>query len=268
MPTTITNIIAFSFTLYSFALLLLLGVALHCSPVPSNTNTKNVIDAPPPAAIIDAPIPDFTAIDSPSDRKQVFFEYFRPLIAAQNSKLKEARQNLLEIDRQLQQNEPFTRLQQRLLTQLAERFAVEADSPEALITELKVRVNVLPESMVLAQAAAESGWGTSRFAREAHNYFGQWCYTEGCGLVPSRRAAGARHEVRRFDSPYGSVRGYFHNINTHRAYQELRDVRQQQFEQEETVTGLTLIQQLTRYSERGQPYVDELRAIIVVNDLE
>ncbi|MCR6652499.1 MAG: glucosaminidase domain-containing protein [Cellvibrionaceae bacterium] len=121
---------------------------------------------------------------------------------------------------------------------------------------------------MLAQAASESAWGTSRFAREGYNYFGQWCFKAGCGIVPKRRLEGAYHEVTRFDSVRESVAAYFHNINTHSAYHGLRLLRQEKTARREPFSGHELAGKLTSYSERGAPYIEELRSIMRSNQLE
>ena len=122
--------------------------------------------------------------------------------------------------------------------------------------------------MALAQAALESGWGTSRFAREANNLFGQWCFDEGCGMVPDRRIAGAQHEVRSFETVDAAIAAYFRNINSHPVYAPLRDIRQSARKRGGGLSGLDMAAGLTRYSERGEAYIDEVRQVIRVNDLE
>mgnify|MGYP002064425563 CR=1 FL=1 len=102
---------------------------------------------------------------------------------------------------------------------------LEMGDETALLAELRRRVDTVPIRLALAQAAKESGWGTSRFARKGNNFFGQWCYDEGCGLVPRARGEGRSHEVRAFDSPGDSVASYLRNINTHHGYRELRHAR-------------------------------------------
>jgi len=131
--------------------------------------------------------------------------------------------------------------------------------------QLLKRVDTVPMKLVLSQAANESAWGTSRFARQANNLFGQWCFTKGCGIVPSRRNAGATHEVAAFTSPQLSVRSYMHNINTGRVYQDLRNIRAQQRAQGKTATALQLAEGLSKYSERGQAYVKEIKSMISYN---
>jgi len=112
-------------------------------------------------------------------------------------------------------------------------------------------VDTIPPSLALAQAANESAWGTSRFARQAHNYYGQWCFEKGCGIVPDRRDANKSHEVAAFDSPRESVARYLHNLNSNSA----------------PVTGIALAAGLGKYSERGADYISELRSMIEFNKL-
>ena len=136
-----------------------------------------------------------------------------------------------------------------------------------LTKELIRRVDVIPTSLVLAQAANESAWGTSRFAREGNNIFGQWCFDEGCGLVPNRRGEDASHEVRAFASVEAAVRAYFRNLNTHPSYEDLRTLRASMRMQGLPLNSMVLARGLTRYSERGMDYVLELQDMIRINEL-
>ena len=123
------------------------------------------------------------------------------------------------------------------------------------------RVNVIPPSLVIAQAAIESAWGTSRFAKEANNYFGQHCFKTGCGLMPKRRPKGERVLVEKFDSPYASVQSYMHNLNTHYNYDKFRALREKRVQEGEPLTGYTLAKGLDTYSELDG-YVKYVRLVI------
>lgn len=247
--------------LYCAALLALVVVLSHY-PQPQEAHETEV-EIP----FSEAP-PEFKTLTDIAQRKQAFFEYLRPMIHEQNRQLSQKRQHLLQLQAKIDNGESLSVSERRALNAMAARFAVEEGRPSKTIANLLLKVDAIPEAMALAQAASESAWGTSRFAREGHNYFGQWCYTPGCGLVPSRRATGAAHEVAAFDSPYESVKGYFHNINTHRAYRELRLLRQQKTASGEPLTARALLPGLRRYSERGQDYINELLEIIRFNQLE
>jgi cytochrome c oxidase subunit 2 len=126
-------------------------------------------------------------------------------------------------------------------------------------------VDAVPAALVLAQAANESGWGTSRFAQEANNLFGMWTWDKDAGLLPERRAANARHFVRVFNNLRGAVDNYLHTINTGPAYRELRMLREQQRLRGEPLSAWKLAAGLSRYSERGEEYVAEIRSIIRFN---
>jgi Bax protein len=213
-----------------------------------------------------AETPDFGSYTEGDARKNAFFDYFAPLIDAENEAILSSRNKLSAVIEANQANW----LDRVWLGALAQRY--ELDEFEATNAAhwqaLLVRVDIIPPSLALAQAANESAWGTSRFAQEGNNYFGQWCYSTGCGLVPEARDDEARHEVARFDSARQSVRRYVNNINTHYAYADLRDRRAQLRAAGETITGLALAPALINYSQRGQAYVDELEAMIRFNDLQ
>jgi Bax protein len=147
------------------------------------------------------------------------------------------------------------------------KVSLKAGVNEAVFSKLKKRVDIIPASMALAQAANESGWGTSRFARQGNNYFGQWCFRKGCGIVPSERDDGGKHEVASFESASHSVKSYFRNINTNRAYKSLRETRAQLRSANKTIKGEVLAEDLQHYSERGEKYIEELQKIIRVNGL-
>lgn len=213
--------------------------------------------------------PNFKAIDDIDERKQTFFDYFAPIIQQKNNALREQRDQLLAITGRYKVGKNLNRREQARLESLLEEYYVAEDLPlDEQLAELEKRINILPTSLALAQAAKESAWGTSRFARQGNNFFGEWCFTEGCGIVPKKRSAGAYHEVRKFGFPAQSVFSYFRNINTHSAYEELRDLRSALAETGQPLTGLALAVALTNYSERRERYVKEVRSIIVGNNLE
>ena len=135
------------------------------------------------------------------------------------------------------------------------------------VAELLLRVDQVPASLALAQAAMESAWGTSRFAVQGNNLFGQWCYQKGCGLVPLRRNAGSTHEVAKFDSVSDAIKSYLKNINTHRAYADLRNDRASLRSAGKPITGHQLAEGLIDYSELREAYVHEIQAVIRINKL-
>lgn len=126
------------------------------------------------------------------------------------------------------------------------------------LDELLTRVDTIPEDLVLIQAANETGWGSSRFAREGMNFFGQWCFKKGCGLVPQSRSEGLSHEVAVFKSVEDSVGSYMRNLNSNAAYSLLRAIRADLRAQNQPVSAEKLVYGLMNYSERQEAYVEEL----------
>ena len=219
---------------------------------------------------VDSAAPEFAAYDDVSSRKQAFLEYFYPLVANANIRVLQDRQQLLEIEQHLSRDDGLNREKLMILEKLALRYEIEFNStkPEYVINRLLKRVDVVPVSLVLAQAAIETAWGTSRFATEANNYFGQWCYRKGCGLVPAARNKGKYHEVKVFNSPIESITAYIRNLNRNRAYAELRTLRQQLRKKNRPATGHALAAGLGKYSELGKTYISSLRSIILANQLQ
>ncbi|OFE14020.1 hypothetical protein PHACT_08015 [Pseudohongiella acticola] len=212
-------------------------------------------------------MPDFALFEDTDARKDAFFGYFLPLVEMRNEEILELRADLLRLRDNISE---LSGRQQRQINRLAEDYEIagfDINEPGDWDTLLR-RVDVVPPSLALAQAAKESGWGLSRFAQEGNNFFGHWCYVEGCGLVPESRPAGARHEVAAFDSPEQSVERYIRNLNSHDAYRDLRAMRSRLRANEELITGLELSEGLLRYSQRGQAYIRELQSMIRFNELD
>ncbi|MAW44802.1 MAG: flagellar biosynthesis protein FlgJ [Gammaproteobacteria bacterium] len=165
-------------------------------------------------------------------------------------------------------DEALSRADRRFLAGLVDRYEIDTSaSSEDQRAELMVRLDTVPMSLALTQAAMESAWGTSRFAREGNNLFGQWCYQPGCGIVPKRRGEGQVHEVASFDDVDAAVASYLRNINSHRAYADLRAARADLRAANQPVTGNAMANHLLRYSERGLDYVEEIQSMIRVNKL-
>ena len=159
---------------------------------------------------------------------------------------------------------------QAIVLNLADEYWVNVDdkSFKQIVGELLIKIDEVPPSLVVAQAINESGWGRSRFAREANNLFGMWCYTPGCGLVPERRRANDKHEVKRYASIQDSVDEYLRNINRNKAYSELRTLRAEQRQLLQSLSGEYLAQGLRRYSSIGAEYVNRIRGIIRSRQLD
>jgi len=213
-----------------------------------------------------SPAPDFQAISAGEERKRAFFEYFRPLIQRANSAISEDRRSLLA----LTDADELSWWQHRQLQGLAVEYGLDttAITTAEVVAELLLRVDEVPSSLAIAQAAKESGWGTARFAVEGNNYFGQRCWEAGCGMMPRNRETSMKHEVARFRSPYNSLTSYIRNLNTHAEYQSLRAVRAQLSASGSKPLGSQLAAYLATYSERRQAYINEIKNLIRVNKLE
>lgn len=202
-------------------------------------------------------VPDFASFKDVKQKKKTFFDFIYERAVTENKAILKEREQLKSVKRDSVQ-----------MKKLCEKYSKNCDViDQTKYDELLAKINVIPPSLVLAQAANESAWGTSRFAKKANNYFGQWCFTKGCGLVPARRNAGSSHEVRKFTNAQASVRSYLLNLNTGRAYTELRKVRSDLQQQGKTYNGIELAAGLSKYSERGEEYIKELRSMIRYNKL-
>lgn len=213
------------------------------------------------------PLPEFATIEDTVELKQRFFEYLAPQVEAENQRVLEQRERLLEIAVEIEAGGSPGWLDRRWLRNLAREYEVEwpSETPGEALETLKRRVDKVPVPLALVQAATESGWGRSRFAVEANNLFGHWCYVPGCGLVPEARRAGARHEVAEFSSVRHAVSRYLHNLNTHEAYLPLRVLRAAQRAEGEVPRAGVLVDGLLQYSERREAYVEEIRSTIDFN---
>ena len=213
--------------------------------------------------------PDFASIDNVAVKKQQFFDFLEDYVMAENANIAETRRELRSYVDIANSGVAFSQRERRWILQLAEHYDLDTSalSDREIANELYLRVDKVPVSLALAQAANESAWGTSRFARQGNNIFGQWCYEEGCGLVPRSRLSGATHEVKKFDSIQESVNAYINNINTHPSYSYLRELRARMRDRNRPLDSLRLAMGLSSYSQRGDNYVDEVQNLIVQNQL-
>lgn len=225
-----------------------------------------LINLPPLPAWANEPLPDFTGYRDTTEKKAAFFSFIYPRVVLANARILIQRHYLEALSKQ----DTLKPAEVSWLKQQAERLRVDAEivaGNQALFDALEQRLDIVPPSLILAQAANESAWGTSRFARQGNNLFGQWCFSDGCGLVPKRRVEGASHEVAAFKSPYGSIRAYIQNLNRHASYKPLREAREKARERDMFPPGRKLAAGLTSYSERGKDYVREIRHMIDYNNL-
>lgn len=193
-------------------------------------------------------------------RKKLLVEALLPLVLKANARVLVQRKMLEEIAADLP---VLNRYQEETLEALARMYRVEGLSREEAVRELLVRVDVLPPSLVLAQAAVESGWGTSRFSLEGNNIFGLRTPT-GNGMVPQRRPPQETYAVSRFEDLQSCIDYYLWNINTNPLYENLRYLRSLS---EPPYNPMLLAQGLLWYSEKGQEYVITLQKVMAANSL-
>ena len=210
-------------------------------------------------------VPEFAVIADVNERKRTFFAYLLPAIEEMNDRVMAQREELVRLYSKHDANQAMLQAEQEWFEELLSYYQVDEANIDEQFEVLLHRVDIVPSTLVLIQAANESGWGTSRFAREGLNFFGQWCWTQGCGIVPAARPAGQSYEVRKFASMEASVEAFIRNLNTHFAYKELRGLRMQERIADNTVTSTTVTAGLLSYSERGQDYIDELNQMIRIN---
>lgn len=209
---------------------------------------------------------DLQEVKQVDRKKQVFLQMVLPLVLMVNERLVEQRERLQELAIKLDAGKGLAPSQRVWLEEMYETYRLDAE--EAGIEDLLRRVDVVPPSLALAQAAIESGWGTSRFAREGNALFGQWVWGDDAdGIVPEDRESGKTHKIRAFETPLEAVAAYIKNLNTHRAYRKLRDMRRDLRDQGAGINGLTLAGGLEAYSEKGMKYVKLVRNIIAANEL-
>jgi Bax protein len=207
---------------------------------------------------------DIAQIRQAKTRKTIFLKTMLPLILQANEEVMADRHRLWQLYHDTSLGLVIAAKDRLWLAVMADRYRTKRGD----ISMLLDRVDVVPPSMALAQAAEESGWGTSRFAREGNAIFGQWTFSEIDDLVPHKRDSGKKHRIRSFSSLLNSVRAYVYNLNGHLAYREFRSLRAQMRAGGKTLEGVVLIGKLLRYSQKGQKYVDDIREIIRFNKLQ
>lgn len=203
---------------------------------------------------------DFDALQSPDARKRAFVAIALPLVLKANEDIRAERRFVEHAAACLDAGLEPDSATRRRLDALSRRYDAEGD-----LALLLRRVDVVPPSLVLAQAAIESGWGTSRFALEGNALFGQRVWSSGDGMKPEALTADTPVRVASFPDLLASVRAYLHNLNTHAAYRPFRQKRETLRGEGRGPDGAALAPLLTSYSERGAEYVRDLHTIIKQN---
>jgi len=223
----------------------------------------------------DAIIPAVELIRLPHDlaqvrdvkrKKSLFFRVLLPIVLAENERVLDIRDHAVRLLDKGVAN--LSESERRWLNVVARQYKIKASLDEAKVQQqLLRRVDIVPPALVLAQAANESAWGTSRFARKGNNLFGQWTYRQAEGIVPLGRPEGATYAVRAFSTLDASVRAYIQNINSNPAYKKLRRLRQQMRDRSVPLDSHVLATGLEAYSSRGTAYILDLQRMMRSNKL-
>ncbi len=198
-------------------------------------------------------------IESSKIRKDLFIKIVLPLVLSENNRIKRDRTTLFKV---LNKNNN-TKSEKDWLKKKFKQYGVVSKD----LSTLKIRMDIIPVSLAIAQAAKETGWGTSRFAIEGNALFGQWTYS-GKGIKPAGSDKNDKHKVATFSVLKASVRAYQRNLNTHSSYREFRKARAIQRDNDENLNSLELANYLNEYAETGEEYTKIIKKIIEQNSLK
>jgi Bax protein len=214
--------------------------------------------------------PDFKAIKNTTERKQAFINYLLPYIKVAEKDICDQREAVLAKLKIVSSGNKLSTNEYSNIAEIAKKYKLVIENPitEMNLKDLSKRVNVIPGGMVLAQSALETGWGTSRFAADYNNYFGEHCFTEGCGVKPKRQSPNKIDEVAVYSTPQISISNYLLLLNSSNRYTKLRDIRSDLLNQNKPISSLALINGLGSYSELGlDEYKNRLIGVIDYNKL-
>lgn len=213
-------------------------------------------------------LPDFSKYTTVDERKAAFTAFMVPLIHETQTRILNERNSLLEIANAFERNQRLNEMQWFQLRQLAEKYLriQQSDPAETaeLISRLRPRIDVIPTELTLAQAALESGWGSSYFARKGNNLFGMRCFRPGCGMRPRWSLTPLPYGYSRYSSPQESVEAYMLNLNRHDAYDDLRQQRMRQRTDGSWPNSRALSNHLGNYAEDPN-YIRTIHRILADN---
>ena len=198
-------------------------------------------------------------IENTKKRKDLFIQIILPLVIKENNNIKLDRKKMFSI---LNKSKNTSGEKKWLESKFKQYGVVNKD-----VSTLKIRMDEIPVSMTIAQAAKETGWGTSRFAQEGNALFGQWTWS-GEGIKPAAADSDSTHKVMKFKVLQASVRAYQRNLNTHSTYKEFRSARAELRGKSKKLNSIILSEYLDKYAETGKEYVKILQQIIRQNNLE
>jgi Bax protein len=205
---------------------------------------------------------DLPKLREPTERKNVFVMMTLPLVLHVNELILQTRAQVEALQRKRNSGKLITIEDQEFLEKVAGNYGLK--NPD--IDQMLMHIDIIPPSLALAQSAEESGWGTSRFAREGNALFGQRTWRSTTGLVPKKREEGKKFKVRAFDHLLDGVKAYARNLNVHPFYKEFRERRAAMRKSaDQTIDGMKLVPTLIRYSERGEDYIATIERLIRIN---
>ena len=202
---------------------------------------------------------EIVKIENTKKRKELFIQIILPLVIDENNSIKLDRMKLFSILNKSKN----TKTEQVWLNMKFKQYGVVNKD----LSTLKIRMDEVPVSMAIAQAAKETGWGTSRFAQEGNALFGQWTWS-GRGIKPADAESDSTHKVMRFKFLQASVKAYQRNLNTHSSYKDFRSARAELRDKRKKLDSMILTEYLDKYAETGKEYVKILQQIIRQNDLK
>ena len=234
---------------------------------PLNPNLTKLIDTRSNLKVLNQNINEIY-IDFLSESKKDFVKTLLPLISYENQNILLERSKLDNIKIYLDNNKTLPKSDLQFLYKISKKYKLKTKDKHKydLVKELLDLVDIIPNSIVLAQAANESGWGTSRFAREFNALFGEYTYDYSNGVVPLLREEGEKHLVKIFKSVDKSIQSYFNNLNSHYAYEDFREVRKIMREKNNFSNIKLLVDELDSYA-ADTNYIETINSIIDVNKL-
>ena len=228
-----------------------------------NFSVESFIDNSYQNIVIFSSLPeDFLDIESIKLKKNLFIKTILPIVFLENEKVLEERNQILQWWTETEGGEIDRDFWPEWLNRIVEKYAFEGEN----IGNLLMSVDIVPISLALSQPAIESGWGTSRYARDGNAIFGQYTYDDELGILPKERADGKKYLVRKFSNISESTASYIKNLNTHSAYIKFREVRKKLRMNGERMDGNLLAEELINYSERKDLYIQDIKEMIKAND--
>jgi Bax protein len=181
-----------------------------------------------------------------------------------NQQILSDRKQLLSLQTQYQSGKDLSAGDKHWLMNLASEYKIASPNFNSKGTwqELDKRVDIVPVSLVLAQAIQESGWGNSHIARHANNYFGQECFSRGCGVSTGHNRRGNYYEMAKFDDIDDAINTYIHNLNSNKAYKQMRNIRYNERSQKKNINSIELVNGLMAYSELGNRYISSIKKVV------